>query len=646
MLSRLAIPGILLLLGLIWRVFFAYRDVDWITNYWLFEDFGYSLKIAKNIALGLGETFDGVVTTNGYQPLYVWLMVPVFWVFKHNLIAPVYVAITMLALANVATGGFIYAIVKRATKQESWALCALAFWMFNLAVAKNGTNGLEGGLSTMMVAASMAFFCAMDHAALTSRDALKLGLLLGVSFLSRVDAVFLVTAVLLTVLATSGPSLRKRVGFATIAAAGFLMCALPYSIWNIVHFGSPLPTSGQVTTGKSSLFDLAALDPARLLANIEYGLFIVGRMLAGVTNPGGVVSTAPVGRELYIPFLTLLVFIGSACAAIRTTSGKARSVAIAFVLLSGMYGFGYMIHTFVPFERYFLPLVLAFTVLVPIALHRVLPGRAPVAVLAGVLLLVSYLVSQPYVQPGQLYTPGWQRGIKELNRVASTGDTVAALQSGNLGYFYQKGRAINLDGVVNLDAYQAKRSGHLDQYIKQNKVKYLADEKIWIFRAADEIGPAEDRRKFYTQLRQVHASTDYAFSIYELTGVDYSAILKPPASASWTLLPHEAMIDHTVLRSATIGARLEFVANKCFDLKFLRHDWSGIAKLHRDGVFLRDIDLYSAYHDPTYKVLIDQNAQPHTYTLEVSTQRNPASHGNEVWLDAVLERETCAIGAN
>jgi hypothetical protein len=58
----------------------------------------------KNIALGLGETFDGVLPANGSQPLYVWLMVPVFWVFKTDLITPIYLAIMLLAVANVASG--------------------------------------------------------------------------------------------------------------------------------------------------------------------------------------------------------------------------------------------------------------------------------------------------------------------------------------------------------------------------------------------------------------------------------------------------------------------------------------------------------------------------------------------------------------
>ena len=37
------------------------------------DDFFYYIKIAKNIVLGAGSTFNGIVHTNGYHPL--WLII-------------------------------------------------------------------------------------------------------------------------------------------------------------------------------------------------------------------------------------------------------------------------------------------------------------------------------------------------------------------------------------------------------------------------------------------------------------------------------------------------------------------------------------------------------------------------------------------
>ena len=630
----------LLALGALWRLFFISRDLDWVTNYWLFEDFGYSLKIAKNIALGVGETFDGMVPTNGYQPLYVWLMVPVFRVFSQDLVAPVYIAMVMLAAANVATGWFLHQLVKQASGSARWALVALAFWMFNLAVAKDGSNGLEAGLSTMLVAASIWYFASLYGKPPRAANALKLGLLLGLSFLGRVDAVFLAATVFAVILLAGSAPLMQRIRFVTSVAGGFLLVALPYATWNIVRFASPLPTSGQVTTGKSSLFDFGNLDPERLMSHVEFGVYIVSRMLGGVTSPGGVVMNAPAGRDLYIVLLAVLAFAASAWIGWRRSQGRARVIVLSFMLLAAAYGYGYTIHSFVPFERYYLPIVLAFAVVVPTALAQWRRSWAPA--LVGSLLVVLFIYqARPYITTDKLYTPGWHAGVEQLNKVSKPGDVVAASQSGNLGYFYRNGRAVNLDGVVNLDAYRARRAGVLGKYLVDNKVNYLADERGWVFGIADQVGEGEARARFYARMRQVHASPDYAFSIFELTDEHYASIVEPQPAGAWEARPHNELINRNALRSTTVGARLEFTVERCFDLKFMRHDWSGIVNVYRDGVLVREVDLYSPVQDPTYKQFFAEQGGRHVYAVEVADKKNPASHANEAWVDAILERADC-----
>lgn len=49
------------------------------------DDAYYYFRIAENIARGNGSTFDGINTTNGYQPLWCWLLVPFAAVKVHLL---------------------------------------------------------------------------------------------------------------------------------------------------------------------------------------------------------------------------------------------------------------------------------------------------------------------------------------------------------------------------------------------------------------------------------------------------------------------------------------------------------------------------------------------------------------------------------
>lgn len=103
---------ILLVLGGVVRVALAWRDIDALDALFFPDDTYLSLSIARNIARGLGSTFDGVVATNGYQPLYVWLAVPLYWLFPNDQVLPINFALTLLAIASLGTAVCIFRIVQ------------------------------------------------------------------------------------------------------------------------------------------------------------------------------------------------------------------------------------------------------------------------------------------------------------------------------------------------------------------------------------------------------------------------------------------------------------------------------------------------------------------------------------------------------
>ena len=122
-------PAILLLIGLALRLGLAWQDHLVQLAEWLWTDDSYlSLSVARNLAHGRGMTADGVHVTNGFQPLYVLLMVPVYaLVSSDNLVLPVHVAGTMLAVAGTATAGVFYLIALRLFSRTP-ALCVLFFF--------------------------------------------------------------------------------------------------------------------------------------------------------------------------------------------------------------------------------------------------------------------------------------------------------------------------------------------------------------------------------------------------------------------------------------------------------------------------------------------------------------------------------------
>ncbi len=109
---------LILALALAIRLYICWRPLPYVDNLFIPDDTYLALKIAKNIASGMGITFDGIRPTNGFQPLYVFLVSPIYLIFKENLVTPVHICLSLLAIFNVLTGLLIYKILKRLTMPE------------------------------------------------------------------------------------------------------------------------------------------------------------------------------------------------------------------------------------------------------------------------------------------------------------------------------------------------------------------------------------------------------------------------------------------------------------------------------------------------------------------------------------------------
>ncbi len=70
------LTGLFLLL----LVFVLLGDVEKILCH-VADDAAYYFEIAENIAAGRGATFDGIVSTNGYQPFWLLCLIPLAWIF-------------------------------------------------------------------------------------------------------------------------------------------------------------------------------------------------------------------------------------------------------------------------------------------------------------------------------------------------------------------------------------------------------------------------------------------------------------------------------------------------------------------------------------------------------------------------------------
>src|SRR5689334_19633801 len=91
----------LIALDVLVRGIAAMRPLRYLDGLTIPDDAYLSLTIARNFARGLGPWFE-TGFTSGFQPLYVFLVTPLFWVFPHDPYAPVRGALLLLVACDVA----------------------------------------------------------------------------------------------------------------------------------------------------------------------------------------------------------------------------------------------------------------------------------------------------------------------------------------------------------------------------------------------------------------------------------------------------------------------------------------------------------------------------------------------------------------
>lgn len=229
------IAGTLLHLG-----FVALAPVGFLETRPIVDDTFYYWMIARRFwETGL-FTFDGVNPTNGFQPLWQWLLLP-FGLLAHD--AQLRLSL-LLAAGTYQAAAWLLALfpLRTAAWQSAGRVAAVAIWINARFVFEYGSSGMEFGLYLLV-----GVWALLECLRLLERDTQAgLGRLLAATALlplARVDGLGL-SAILWAVLLFRS---RGRLRLAVVAA-GFASLApfLAWMAWNQSVFGSALPVSGTV----------------------------------------------------------------------------------------------------------------------------------------------------------------------------------------------------------------------------------------------------------------------------------------------------------------------------------------------------------------------------------------------------------------
>ncbi len=458
----------LFILYTFYRIAVLLKPFSEINGYAIPDDAYLSLDIARNFASGKWF-FYGISATSGFQPLYVFIMAPVFLIFKNDLITPVYISIIILNLFGYGSIYYMYKIIRRVFNDEySPFLSVFLFILLPVSIINTG-NGLETSIAFFFFVLVFYHVYKYGNSVPSLRSLLALGILTGIAMLARIDNIMLIPGVFLWLL-KNGKGMkffRQLLSY----AAGSAVIFLPYLFLQYSFTGDFFPVSGKAvhfigkdmveySLGNVHLFELIKLS----LQNIY-------------TNYSVVIIFALVG--------TLVYRIKSiSCPWFSQSLKEHAPLVLTSLLLFSAYTFYLNAHWF--YSRYFFPLSLFFVVITAFIINLLLQSfQKPAAKKSVFIVLVVLFILPNVTRSGfkdfflaHYNKEGYDKIGEWVNKEFPAGTVIGCVQTGAIGYFSDDKTVINLDGVVNKEAYDAIQKKDLINYIKSKNIQYFIDWDI------------------------------------------------------------------------------------------------------------------------------------------------------------------------
>jgi len=198
------------------------------------EDCFFYLVVARNLALDGVQTFSGLTGANGFHPLWLYLLSAYTWlvhsIWPEAIRWAGYATPLSAAVLLGATQSLL--LIARRLRVSAPIAAGIPVVFFGCA----GVLYSEGHLHLLLLAW-------LTHATLSSDDArgpARVGVLAALTFLARLDSVFVVAALWLWYVGRVRPDARGLV----VASLPPLLLGGAYLVSNQLLFGDPTPVSG------------------------------------------------------------------------------------------------------------------------------------------------------------------------------------------------------------------------------------------------------------------------------------------------------------------------------------------------------------------------------------------------------------------
>jgi len=459
------------------RCIVAARPLEYLDGLTIPDDAYLSLTIARNIAKGLGPLY-GFEYTNGFQPLYVFLMVPTFMLVPDDLFIPVRVALYLLILFDTLTLYLLYRYTAALSKSSITPILVSLAWVCNPYFINTSLNGLETSLSAFFIVAALYYFRTISNShagSPTLTQCFFLGILVGFAIFARIDNVFLALSI---VVVLWWQHWHERFWILSerflLIALGIGLVMLPWLLYSYHYTGDVYPVSGKAVR----FLSLGDVQHKPTLENWYFPILGYAAMVLAKKN--------------WVPFglmglMTVLLWArgGAIRSRIKETIRRLAPALLFSVLLICAYVFFIFTPWF--FLRYFYPVAVLMLLSLAVWMDLFFEGlktKKHMVAFAGIFftLIVTLNLTHKHFRELLFSTDTKTLGYMNLGLWATThfpdGTVIGAPQSGALGYFANNLRVVNLDGVVNKSCFEALVQYRGMEYVRKAGIQYIVGWEI------------------------------------------------------------------------------------------------------------------------------------------------------------------------
>lgn len=462
-----------------YRLFPVIAGQPWLSEFFVTEDGYLMLTVARNMAIGNGMSVSaGEVATNGVQPLATILFsIPYLLLGGDKLggLAGYQLISVALSVAGLfAVRAVAELLLQKTENARLWSWAIATIWYSSTLLLLHSMNGLETGLYTLVVMLVLLRLHAIARkgAGASLAERLWFGVLCGIAFLSRNDAVFLVTIAYFTWGFYELLSLRlnffRILGRIVPSGIVCLIVAAPWLINNQLRFGSIMPISGSSQSFWADYGLNLPILPAKLF---EYFFAFLPVPTSLETQPIFVVPAIALMAIIFVSFVILSRRNADThlCVLLITYVGFALALSVYYGVFFGAPHF---------LSRYLAPtaplLISATAMTFIVWCHRSRRPKLAVAFRVAVMLVLvlNTLLLVRLLLPGQK-EQGHFQVVRWVQEHLAEGTWAGAPQTGTLGYWHD--HTINLDGKTNPVALSALLADRHLAYVIESPVEVIAD---------------------------------------------------------------------------------------------------------------------------------------------------------------------------